>query len=152
MTAEAARDVFRSWAKRLPRRAENTVHNTLDDAYATARKYSSGTLSPADLARMGRPFARARRANQAGLTFGIINKDSGDFFGAWRQAGPEERRGGVEASIFNVSNHARYLYDPDASDFADFGTRYMFGRNLPELVIRDVTPRFWRRSEETLWP
>jgi nicotinic acid phosphoribosyltransferase len=101
---------------------------------------------------MGHPYARARRENQAGLTFGIVNKDSGDFFAGWRQQGPEERSGGVEASAFNVSNHARYLYDPEASAFTDFGTRRMFGRNLPELVVRDVAPRFWRRSEEILWP
>jgi hypothetical protein len=143
VTVEQGAAAFHALARECERGAEAVVANTLDDLLATAHRNSEGPLTPAEL--RGLDFPYARRHGASGLTLGIINRQSGDFDAAWEEDGPTEADGGWEAFIFNTSDHARYLFDPDASDFPDGGTKRMLGRDLPALVTAEVEPRFRQR-------
>lgn len=140
-------DRFDHAAATLPRHALEAEKRTLTDARQRADFWSSGGESLAAMRKDAHPHARRHGNRRRDRT--MINRQSGEFASSWETEPPTLDLFGTEARLHNTAPHARYLFDPD-SEFADGGTRYMFGRDVPAQIESDIADRRELRHVEGL--
>lgn len=121
--------------------ALEVVDEVMDEALAKAQEMSSGPYSQAQLDAMGNPFSAA--SPQDFPPAEIINKQSGNFFEAWKKR-PTLALGD---EIFGEVDN----YDPVA-DFLEFGTSKMVERpiaqELQAFVDAQIEARLLAKVEE----
>lgn len=105
MTPDQAARAFERAAKRLPQAVAAAEALSLQQLHARAVARSQGPLQPADLRRLGHPYARRRLR----LNPDIINRVTGEFAAAWATAGPSFAGGEVRSVLFNASVKAAGL-------------------------------------------
>jgi len=106
---------------------------SLKEALAIARKLSSGTISSAQLRRMGHPY---RPGGSPPQDPAIINVQSGQFRAAWRANGPFDARGGLVSQLVNTARYAALLFS---------GTSRMIPRPIFQAIQRRVSQARYRR-------
>lgn len=107
----------------LERAGRDALSDALTETLSNARRASSGFTSPADLRRMGHPYAR--RHGRTLLDPFVINAQSGKFLQAWARSGPQEERGALTGLVTNS--------DPKG-ELLGRGTRTMLGRPLADVL------------------
>lgn len=118
---------IRQMQERLKANLRQAERENLRDGKRIARKYSTGSISSAELRQLGHPYAT--RAPQFVQHPAIINRQSGTFFGAWSTHLGSWQSGGMVSVIRNSAPYAGYL---------DRGTRYMIERPIRDFVQRDL--------------
>lgn len=116
------------------RRAEGV---TMREALSTAKRYTSGFVSPRYFRKQGHPLARRHGAPQLDVL--PINARRGGILHGWQASGGRIVDGALVYTLTNVAPHAGYQYDPD-SEQPDGGTKYTFGRPVPQAVAEAITP------------
>lgn len=147
LTLDELADRFNHAAVALPRHALDAEKRTLTDARIRAEFWSSGGESLAAMRKDDHPHARRHGHRRRDRT--MINRQSGEFAASWDEEPPTLNLFGTEARLHNAAPHARYLFDPD-SEFADGGTRFMFGRDVPAQIESDISGRRELRHVEAL--
>lgn len=98
-------------AQSLPERVVEAVvaaeQESLDEAQKLLLRQSEGELSPADMRRMGHPFAR--RDPQTPIDPSVINVGAGDFLHGYFQEPVEATEQGTEGAVVNDSESAGWL-------------------------------------------
>jgi hypothetical protein len=105
MTLAEAERMFREAARRLPDAIIDAEARSLAQLEAAVARRSQGPLQPADLKRMGHPYARRRLR----LNPDVVNKWSGEFAGAWKTDPPVFSGGVVMSAVYNASPKASSL-------------------------------------------
>lgn len=122
-------------AREIARGEENLIQTTGEDLYDTARRFTSGSLLPKDLARMDHPYAM--RHGTPRLNPGYLNIKTGAVFNAWVLQFRRTTNGRM-AVVFNTDEIAREFLEP--------GTFRMFVRPVADQVMANVRPRFEARK------
>jgi hypothetical protein len=132
------------------RAATEAVDATLETGLALARSHSTGGLDEAGLRAADHPFARRHGSIRPPGRDDQINLRSGAFYGGWEKEDARVVGDAAEGSLFNVSEEARYLFDPEESKHPDGGTDLMLGRNLPAALEKELAPVLERNLEAAL--
>lgn len=100
-----------SRAQSLPERLAAAVvaaeQESLDEAQRQLLRQSEGQLSPADMRRMGHPFAR--RDPQTPIDPAVINVGAGDFLRGYFQEPVVASEQGTEGAVINDSESAGWI-------------------------------------------
>ena len=133
---------LRQVSGRLDRAVSQELARAVQDAKKEAQALSSGTLTPADLRRMGHPYAV--RAPATPLLPFVINAVSGEFRASWK-VGPVLKASGTwTARLTNDSRVAAYLAGKDRSRST------MIRRPIDTEIVARVTPRLQKGLESAV--
>jgi hypothetical protein len=126
ITARQALMVIKSFKFQVTRAVVRSEKETLEKAHELLIKQSSGKISTKELRRMGHPFAR--RAPQDSPPADIINSQSGEFKGKWRNRGVKTTSKGTSGKVRNISRKAGFMH----------GTPLMVKRSVVEAVKKKI--------------
>jgi hypothetical protein len=129
VTLEEAAAAFGRIADEMEAAARQVTTESLDDALATARALSEGTLTRQTLRSLRHPYRHGGAPPQDPA---IINRQGGGFAGAWQIEG---------GKVVNRSPQAEWLRA---------GTPRMIARPTVERVEEQVGPRHQERAERAL--
>jgi len=128
---------LRRGAQQLRRGIRRAEGATMRDALTAAKRYSSGMVTRQYFAQHDNPLARRHGSPQLDVL--PLNIRGGSIFGGWRVSGGRIVDGALVYTLTNVSPHAGYQFDPE-SEQPDGGTKFTFGRPVPQAVAEDITP------------
>ena len=134
-TAREIAAYLRGCAERLRARLNEAERENVQDVLATARLYSSGPYSRADLRRLGHPYARRRP--RPPLPPGIVNVQTGTFLAGWRVEGPDRD---LASRVVNETDRAEFMR----------GTARMIRRPIAAAVERETAERVEARRQAAL--
>ena len=127
-TPKKAAALLRALPALLEKAALQEQRDSLADAQRLLIQQSSGTVSLAELRRMGHPFAR--RAPQASPDAAIINDQGGAFRKSWRKVAPVRSGDFVTSRVVNTDPKARFMN----------GTKTMVKRPIIAAVEAKLKP------------
>lgn len=123
----------------LRQRLRRVVEESIDEALEVALALSSGTRSLKELAKLDHPYAL--RHGRPLLPPHVINKQSGQFYSAWKVLAVKVTSRGIFGRVLNDDWKAGLLRD---------GTDKMFPRPIDDAVKAYIRPRFERRVRAAL--
>lgn len=96
-----------SYPERLAAAVVAAEQETLDDAERELKRRSEGTLTYAEMRRMGHPYAR--RDPQTPLDPAMLNTHSGELLRGYEMEEVTASEDGTFGSVFNNSEHAQWI-------------------------------------------
>lgn len=116
------------------------IRDTEIDLLKTARRWSSGPFSLAELATRDHPYAR--RHGRPLLSSARINVQTGVFRDSWVASAAVIPGVGVGVRLYNT--------DDKASRFLEGGTEHMFARPIDVQILGECVPRLRRRVDRMI--
>ncbi len=123
--------------RRLPGAVARAERESLADHLNTARQYSMGPYSSAQLAAMGHPYSR--RNPHPPQDPAIINLQSGEFLAGWETLAQQRAGDALRTAAINTAPYSGYL---------DQGTRLMIRRPQTARVAQTCHQRRVARIAE----